>query len=75
MVLVRGCNKLALVASPPGVSTHGNHMLVAGDRDGSGCWVASGHLGVPHSSISPGSAACCFVHLALQVIDLLMKCF
>lgn len=73
MALVRGCNKLALVASLSGVSTHGNHMLVAGDRHGSGCWAVSGHLGVPNSSISPESAACCFVHLSLQVIYLLIK--
>lgn len=75
MALVRGCNKLALVASPSGLSTHGNHMLVAGDRDGSGCWVASGHLDVPNSSISPESAACCFMHLGLQAIYRFIKWF
>lgn len=67
MALVRGCNKLALVASSSGVSTHGNHMSVAGDTGGSGSWVASGDLGVPKSSTSPESAACCSVHLGLQV--------
>lgn len=36
-------------------------MSVAGDTDGSGCWAASGHLGVPNSSISPESAAYCFM--------------
>lgn len=35
MALVRGCNKLALVASPTGMITHVSHMLVARYMDGS----------------------------------------